>query len=254
MKSKLSIITINKDNAVGLEKTIESVVSQNFKGYRYIVIDGDSKDGSIEIIRKYQDRINFWVSEPDKGIYNAMNKGIANAKGEYCLFINSGDYLVNENALLSLFNYEFTEDVVYANQQRIGSKGEYVIKYPEKLTFFHFYAEYLGHNSTLIKRKLFSDIGFYNETNQIVSDWEFLMLAVCKYNCSWRHVPVIFSAQQDGGISNSISHREKVQAERRKALEEHFPLFIEDYEKMFNLTYNTPFKRMKRRIKKLIYR
>ncbi|MDR2910496.1 MAG: glycosyltransferase [Bacteroidales bacterium] len=94
---KLSIITINLNNVAGLQKTIESVVKQTFTDYEYIVIDGGSTDGSADIIKQHANKITYWVSEPDKGIYNAMNKGIRVAKGEYCLFLNSGDWLINSN-------------------------------------------------------------------------------------------------------------------------------------------------------------
>ena len=88
---KLSIITINRNNAAGLRRTIESVVSQTYTEFEYIIIDGASTDESVDVIKEYADKITFWVSEPDNGIYNAMNKGILKAKGEYLLFLNSGD-------------------------------------------------------------------------------------------------------------------------------------------------------------------
>ena len=88
---KLSVITINFNNRDGLRKTIESVVKQTYKDFEYIIIDGGSTDGSVDVIKEYADKIDYWVSEPDKGIYNAMNKGIDVAKGEYCIFMNSGD-------------------------------------------------------------------------------------------------------------------------------------------------------------------
>ena len=92
---KLSIITVNLNNRDGLQKTIDSVVSQTFKDYEWIVIDGGSTDGSKELIEQYADHFTDWVSEPDKGIYNAMNKGIGMASGEYIQFLNSGDSLVS---------------------------------------------------------------------------------------------------------------------------------------------------------------
>ena len=94
---KLSIITINLNNAQGLEKTIKSVVSQTYSDYEYIIIDGASTDGSVDVIQEYRNKITYWVSEPDTGIYNAMNKGILKATGEYCQFLNSGDILVDNN-------------------------------------------------------------------------------------------------------------------------------------------------------------
>ena len=87
---KLSVITINYNNRDGLHKTIASVVNQSWREFEYIVIDGGSTDGSVDVIKSFADRIDYWVSEPDKGIYNAMNKGIDVAQGEYCIFINSG--------------------------------------------------------------------------------------------------------------------------------------------------------------------
>ncbi len=88
---KLSIITINKNNAYGLRKTIQSVINQTYSNIEYIIIDGASTDGSIDVIKKFEDKIDWWASEPDTGIYNAMNKGIKIATGDYCQFLNSGD-------------------------------------------------------------------------------------------------------------------------------------------------------------------
>ena len=90
-KNKISVITINYNNKSGLEKTIQSVISQTYFELEYIIIDGGSSDGSIDVIKKYENKIDYWISEQDKGIYNAMNKGIAQAHGEYCNFMNSGD-------------------------------------------------------------------------------------------------------------------------------------------------------------------
>lgn len=100
---KLSIITVNLNNRDGLKRTIDSVVSQTFTDYEWIVIDGGSNDGSRELIEHYSDHFAYWCSEPDKGIYNAMNKGIAHAKGEWLQFLNSGDVLYSNNTLASVF-------------------------------------------------------------------------------------------------------------------------------------------------------
>ena len=97
-----SIITVNYNNYEGLRRTIKSVVCQTYKDYEYIIIDGGSTDGSAELIRQYTDHLTFWVSEPDKGIYNAMNKGVAHANGEYLNFMNSGDCFYDENVLQTL--------------------------------------------------------------------------------------------------------------------------------------------------------
>ena len=91
---KISIITINYNNCEGLRRTIESVVNQTCRDFEYIIIDGGSTDGSVDVIKRYADNIDYWVSEPDKGIYNAMNKGIRMATGDYVQILNSGDMFV----------------------------------------------------------------------------------------------------------------------------------------------------------------
>ena len=101
---KLSIITINYNNREGLKRTIESVVNQTFTDFEWILIDGGSTDGSKELIEQYSNRFSYWVSEPDNGIYNAMNKGLRAAKGDYLQFLNSGDRLYNAQSLASCFS------------------------------------------------------------------------------------------------------------------------------------------------------
>jgi glycosyltransferase involved in cell wall biosynthesis len=98
---RLSIITINLNNASGLQKTFDSIFSQDFTAIEYIVIDGQSEDGSQELIKQYAGKINYCISEKDTGIYNAMNKGISKATGDYLLFLNSGDYLSGPGTVIS---------------------------------------------------------------------------------------------------------------------------------------------------------
>lgn len=99
ISTKLSIISINLNNSEGLQKTIRSVIRQTNSDFEYIVIDGNSKDGSLNVIKNFDNQITYWVSEPDSGIYNAMNKGISKSTGRYCLFLNSGDWLADENVI-----------------------------------------------------------------------------------------------------------------------------------------------------------
>src|SRR5690554_2808646 len=118
---KLSVITVNLNNAAGLSKTLESVASQTFTNYEHIIIDGGSTDGSVDIIKDYERKFNgapghlYWVSEPDKGIYNAMNKGIKVASGEYCNFLNSGDYYISAPTLSTIFDHNPNSDILYGD-------------------------------------------------------------------------------------------------------------------------------------------
>src|SRR5659263_50658 len=114
---KVSIITVNLNNDDGLPKTIESILSQSFIDYEYLIIDGGSTDNSLDILIKYANRITYWVSEPDKGIYNAMNKGIAHATGEWIIFMNSGDVFRNDEVLANVFksDIEAQTQIIYGN-------------------------------------------------------------------------------------------------------------------------------------------
>lgn len=110
---KLSIITVNLNNLEGLKKTYDSVVCQTFTDYEWLVIDGGSTDGSREFIEQHQDKFAYWCSEPDKGIFNAMNKGIVRAKGEYLNFMNSGDCFACEETVAEVFGKNRTADILY---------------------------------------------------------------------------------------------------------------------------------------------
>ena len=106
--AKYSIITINYNNADGLRRTIESVVSQTFDDYEYVIIDGGSTDGSVDVIKEYENKISYWVSEKDGGIYNAMNKGVKASNGEYLIFMNSGDVFYRDKVLEDIMPYLLT--------------------------------------------------------------------------------------------------------------------------------------------------
>ena len=112
---KLSIITINRNNAAGLRDTMQSVVSQTSRDFEYIVVDGASTDGSVEVIKElaplFGDGLK-WLSEPDNGIFSAMNKGIRMAEGTYCLFLNSGDSLYNSQVVDEFVQFDCNEDIV----------------------------------------------------------------------------------------------------------------------------------------------
>jgi len=169
----LSIITINKNNGAGLEKTIQSVICQTSNDFEYIVIDGASDDESVEIIAKYADRINYWVSERDTGVYNAMNKGIRKAQGKYCLFLNSGDWLISPETLKDVFEEirDNSSDIFYSDV--IMTDGR-IRQFQSKITINYLLYTHLNHQNTIIKCSLFSK-HFYNENLNISSDWEFFL-------------------------------------------------------------------------------
>jgi len=228
---KLSIITINYNNKNGLKKTIESVVNQIFTDYEYIVIDGGSTDGSKEIIEKQADKITYWVSEPDKGVYNAMNKGITQAQGEYCLFLNSGDYFIDENVLSKVFAIHFTEDIV-AGDVVIGKTAS-KIKSHAVVSMYDFFKQSLPHQASFIKKKIFDEIGRYNENYKILADWDFIMVALFKHKYSYRRIDVTVAFFEPGGISGTSF--EKRLAEKEQTMQTNFPELKEVYLKAWEL-------------------
>lgn len=226
---KLSIITINYNNKDGLQKTINSVITQTYKDFEWIIIDGGSTDGSKELIEKYADYITYWVSEPDKGIYNAMNKGIRVANGEYLLFLNSGDYLVSKCTLKHVFYRSFQADIVYGNllydkkevERAPGCHNDYI-------ACIDLIKGTLYHPATFIKRKLFKKYGYYDETLKIVSDWKFFLYVIAIKGCSVKYLNEDISCFDVNGISSiQVVERRK---EREKVLLEFFPKsVIDDY-------------------------
>lgn len=227
---KLSIITINFNNCTGLKKTIESVVEQSFKDFEWIVIDGGSTDGSRELIEQYADRFTYWVSEPDKGIYNAMNKGIKVAKGDYLQFLNSGDWLCDSMALERFFAYSFNADVVYGDYYFSGKGNELIeCKQPEIMTFRVFLYSALGHNACFFKNALFQD-ELYDEGLRIVSDWKFCINQSLA-NKSFQHIDEFVSCFDTTGISSV--NKELAKSERGMVVKELVPrMILADYQTM----------------------
>jgi len=231
---KLSIITINYNDASGLQKTLESVACQTYADFEQIIIDGGSSDGSKEIIYQFADlpilKDKFkWVSEKDNGVYNAQNKGIEKAKGEYCLFLNAGDYFVNNRVLEDVFSYELTSDVIYGNL--IVMLGEKVVgksKGKAHTTFLDIYSSNIKHQASFIKRELFNKYGLYDESLKIVADWAFFFKTIGFNEVSLQYVDIDIACFDNNGISNNNSELCKV--ERQKVLDQYMPaLMQEDY-------------------------
>lgn len=205
---------------------MQSVFEQTFTDYEYIIIDGGSTDGSKEYIEQHTEKLAFWVSEKDGGIFNAMNKGIRVAKGEYLIFENSGDYFYSENVLKNVFKQVQTEDIVYGNVKwwPVNHSGNY----PDLLTFEHFKNSTIPHQGAFIKKILFERVGLYEEEYNVNSDWNFFVLAIYKYNCSYRHVNTIISYCNTEGVSLTKKGAEDTAAIRNEIIEKHFSAFDKD--------------------------
>ena len=264
----LSIITINYNNAEGLRKTLASVASQTFRDFEHIIVDGGSKDGSVEIIREYADKLaspksspkgkDFntadysslpfregagvgyqvrWISEPDKGIYNAMNKGIMMASGEYLLFLNSGDCLVDKYTLLKVLAYNLDADIVYGNCIQVWLDGTMKkVDYPHHVTGKTLFNGTLPHQASFIRKRLFDIIGNYSECYKIVSDWEFYFKALFLHNCSFKFIDIYVCLFDMHGISNSDEYMSLLGRERNDVFKKYIPLLYEDYMELNHIT------------------
>jgi len=228
---KLSIITINYNNATGLRKTIESVVSQTSDDFEYIVIDGGSTDGSIDVIKEFENKITYWVSEPDHGIYHAMNKGIQAAKGDYCQFLNSGDWLVTSVVIEKMLIAMPECSIFYGNMLKLLPKGKIFrdICGQGNISMYTFYRGSLNHSPAFIKRSLFEKYGMYDETLKIVSDWKWYLKVIGLYNEPVKYVNLDVTCFNMNGISNTNSELEN--KERRRVLQEKLPASVlSDYD------------------------
>jgi glycosyltransferase involved in cell wall biosynthesis len=249
---KLTIITINYNNLEGLKRTVESVVNQTWKEFEYVVIDGGSTDGSAAYIESQSDKIDYWVSEPDSGIYNAMNKGIAKATGEYLLFLNSGDHL-NDSSVLGKIHIHLNEkEIVYFNIKEIGENSIRIKKCPQEITFSYLFKFAIPHQSTFIRKSLFERIGQYDEKLEIVSDWKFFIIAFSKYNATYKYIDGDFSTFYFDGISSHNDNYQQIQEERQLVFDTEFSIFKNDTNEYLKLKFIINNLKKSKKIKWLI--
>lgn len=241
---KLSVITINYNNRDGLRKTIGSVVNQTCKNFEYIIIDGGSTDGSVDVIKEYAGRIDYWVSEPDRGCYHAMNKGVKVASGEYVIFMNSGDKFYTNDVVDAFVKENPTEDVLCGDMFLSLGCVNYV---PTELTFRYFYEGNLPHQACFIKTSLQKKYP-YNENLKIVSDYEFFLRILILENGTFRKINKIISYFDFNGISSEntglhLHEREAVQQAMfpNRILEDYWLNTTLDFRKLFYWIERTNF-------------
>jgi glycosyltransferase involved in cell wall biosynthesis len=230
---KLSIITVNYNNGAGLKKTISSVLEQEFKNFEYIVIDGASTDESNEIIAENSSNIDINISEPDKGVYNAMNKGIQRATGDYLLFLNSGDHFTSSSVLQEAVKFLDGTDIVYGSILLIESeKKSWTGVYPEKLDFGHFIDGSLPHPCSFIKRSLFDKVGLYDESLKICADWRFFLDAICKHNVSYTRINQTVAVFYLDGMSSEPGSDAIIKDEKEKVLDAQYKKLLEQHNEL----------------------
>ena len=242
MMSLISIITINYNNAKGLETTLESVHNQKNKDYELIIIDGNSTDHSLAIIDKYESIVTYSCSEKDNGVYDAMNKGIKKATGDFLIFMNSGDSFYDTNTLaifsdLKILHPKF--DIIYGDVNAVDLTVQKKIIQPKKLNLFYFIDHTLNHQATFIKRGLFEKQGLYSLEYKISSDYEFFLKAFLANPITFIHHDfTVCNFQLDGMSQNPINfddvtkERLVIQKKHISAKELNYYLKLKDKKKL----------------------
>lgn len=218
---KISIVTIAYNCENEIEETILSVINQQYDNKEYLIIDGASKDGTMDVVNKYRDKIDVIISEPDKGRSDAFNKGIAHATGDYIVMMNAGDLLADDALDKFARNYEPGYDVIKGNTIRWNEKTGFksiehpVIEYPE--IPFNFL---VCHQSTYISKSAYERFGGYGIDYKIVMDFE-LMLRFARHNAKFMKINENLAVFRMGGISQTSSKRRIKEMKRAMLENEH---------------------------------
>lgn len=228
----ISVITINLNNAKGLRRTLNSVITQDFTNYEYIIVDGRSTDESVEVIKENSEKVTYWISEKDEGLYDAMNKGIAMARGEYCIFLNSGDSFYNNKVLQKVYDAGLNTDIIYGDV--LYAKDGLIVKQkknPARLSIIHLMATCIDHQVQFIRKKLFDDYGNYSTNYKICADYECFVRQYFKAKATIKHIPVDIAIYDVVGISSNPYNTLQGIKERKSIHKLYFPkiLYISYY-------------------------
>lgn len=245
---RISIITICLNNLEELRRTIDSVLGQTYEDYEFIVIDGGSTDGCRELIEATS-RIDQWVSEPDSGIYNAMNKGVRMAHGDYFLFLNSGDTLYDRDVLRrvvpSLQGGDF-----YVGHSMLYENGEFTLrKTPLQMSVKFLFETSIMHQSTFIRGDLLRQKP-YNEQYKVVSDWEYFFYEWMFNGRSYEPLDVVVSVFYLGGISNNAATLALNDRERQEVIDALIPKRLQAAVMGRDLAYFEGTEELERKIQK----
>lgn len=211
---KVSIITISYNNLEGLKDTYRSIRQQTFCDYEWIVVDGGSTDGTKEFLEEHDKEIVWWCSEPDKGVYNAQNKGTSHARGEYCIYMNSGDSFYAADVLDKIFERETDADIVYGNWMLVFEDGKTRLgQAPKTADLAYFFDNNMCHQSMLIKTQVVMDRP-YDESFRIYADWE-EWLSLYMQGKTFERRDIIVCNFIVGGISTGDDAPASLKAERK---------------------------------------
>lgn len=249
MTVKISIITVVLNNKKFIANAIESVLSQDYPNIEYIIIDGGSKDGSLKIIQSYENKIHKIISEPDKGIYDAMNKGISFATGDVIGFLNSDDFYTNASVVSKIMNaFNDKTDAIYADLDYVSTYDKNKIIRAWKAGKYHHKKFYSGwmppHPTFFVRKNIYKDFGGFNSTIKSSADYELMLRFILKHKIVLHYIPEVLVKMRVGGQSNrNIINRIKANFQDRKAwkvnnLKPHFyTLWLKPLKKIFQYRF-----------------
>ncbi|CAG5069895.1 PGL/p-HBAD biosynthesis glycosyltransferase [Dyadobacter sp. CECT 9623] len=204
---KISIITVVRNGEQYIENTITSVLDQTYDNIEYVIIDGNSTDGTVDIIRKYADKLHFWISEKDAGIYDAMNKGVKASTGDWLLFVNADDFLADKTSIETSLPYlqSTTHKIAYGDiiyRYPDGREKKYGVEWPVLKKRFREVAMYLAHQATFHSKSLFQE-RLFDTSYKIAGDYDFLLSHLKDHDATY--FPVTIAVMRTGGLSYSVS-------------------------------------------------
>jgi glycosyltransferase len=205
---KISLITVTWQSAATLAETIQSVRRQNCDDLEYIVVDGGSTDGTLELLKQNEDVVTHWISEPDKGIYDAMNKGLGLAKGEVVGFLNADDFLASSHILADIRNHftRFSPDLIYGDLEYVSlTQPQHVVRYWQSKPFRHSLLKrgwMPPHPTVYVKRDFFHRVGFFDLNYRISADYDWLLRAFSQPKTRCDYLPKVLVKMRLGGVSN----------------------------------------------------
>ena len=234
-----SIITVCYNEAAHIRETLESIVSQTCKDYEWIVVDGGSTDGTKDILEQYADHFAWWCSEPDKGIYNGMNKGVAHATGEYVIFMNGGDIFHDSEVLAAISQAGLDTDVIEGLAVRMDN-GE-TLRHHDPDLAHKLLTDGISHQSAFTRRELLVKYP-YDERYKIVADWKFWLQTLLRDRCSFKFLDIIVADTDMTGVtynrfSQNLQERTRVLEELKS--DEVLGLLAGVFQEYDYLTHNT---------------
>ena len=220
---KFSIITVCKNTEKTIEDTILSVLNQSYKNFEHIIIDGVSTDSTLNIAKKYQDKVAKIISEPDEGLYDAMNKGIQNASGDYLFFLNADDKFLDENVLQKISELGTDSELIYGDQVFVNNEGEFSKRKHNKLNKIYLMKNTPCQPATFYKREAFDKYGLFDTNFKIVSDQEWFLRTFLNHKITSQYTGFAITAFSTGeGLSTSSLGKERLNIERDKMFDMYF--------------------------------